>query len=51
LPATPDRFAADKAPDVGVEAAGFFLYFQKGPGVLDRRVDLLPVADDAGVDQ
>jgi len=34
---------------VGIKAAEFLLYLQKGPGVLDGGVDLLPVADDARI--
>ncbi len=39
----------DKSPDVAVEAAKFFLHFEEGSGVLHRRFDLQPVADDAPV--
>jgi len=44
-----DGAAADKLPDVGVEAAEFLLHGQKRACILHRRLDLEPVADDAGV--
>ncbi len=46
-----DGFAADEAPDIGIEAAKFLLDFDEGPGVQDACRDLGPVADDAGIGQ
>src|SRR5712671_226972 len=44
-----DRLAADEAPDIGVEAAEFLLYREKGARVGHGAIDLQLVADDAGV--
>src|SRR3954464_9035575 len=48
-PAVDDRFAADEAPDVRIEAAELALHGEKRLGVADGRVDLQPVAHDAVV--
>src|SRR5690606_26788228 len=48
-PPVHDRAAADEAPDVRVEAAELLLEREKAAGVRDRRLDLLAVADDAGI--
>src|ERR1051326_9534853 len=41
------RLAAGELPDKAVEAAEFLLYDEKRARVLDRRLDLQAVADDA----
>src|ERR1700757_3590955 len=41
--------ATHEGPDVFVEAAKFFLYFQEGLGVRHGGGDFQAVADDAGV--
>src|SRR5690606_31526591 len=48
-PAVHDRLAADEAPDVSIEAAELLLHGEEAAGVRDRGLDLLPVADDAGI--
>src|SRR5439155_6126381 len=48
-PCVDDRVAAGELPDVGIEAAELLLYGEECLGILDRRADLLAVADDAGV--
>ena len=50
-PRVHDGPPAHEAPDVGVEGAELLLDGQEGTGVADRRLDLGPVADDAGVGQ
>src|SRR5258705_87476 len=51
FPSVSDRLAADELPEIRVETAEFFLHSEEGFRVLDRRVDLEPVADDAGVSE
>src|SRR5262249_33714748 len=48
-PAIDDRCAADELPHVPIEAAELLLDREKAARVRDRGLDLLPVADDAGV--
>src|SRR4029079_13520639 len=38
-----------EAPLIRVEASEFLLYLQERPRILDRRLDLAPISDDAGV--
>src|SRR2546422_4013366 len=49
FPGVFDWPAADKAPEIGVEAAEFLLHGQEGFGVLNGGGDFEPVADDARV--
>src|SRR5690242_1009176 len=42
-------FAVDETPQVAVERAEFLLHREERARVRDRRVDLEPVADDAGI--
>src|ERR1700704_5301914 len=46
-----DRATIYEAPLIRVEAAEPRLYVEKRPGVLDRRFDLRPVADDPRICQ
>src|SRR5262245_55695399 len=48
-PAVLDGPTVHETPDVTVQAPMAGLEFERGPRVLDRRLDLEPVADDAGV--
>lgn len=45
----PDRLAVDKAPEVRVETAEFFLDSNEGFRVLNCGANFQPVADNAGV--
>lgn len=51
LPFVDLRLAANEAPDVFVERAEFFLYFQKGAGIGDRSVHFEAIPDDAGIEE
>src|SRR5467141_3397157 len=48
-PAVHDRCASHELPDVAIERTELFLYSEKRLRVGHRRVDLEPVADDAGI--
>src|SRR5262249_15063407 len=49
LPSVLDGTAADEAPKISIKAAKFLLHLQVGSSVLDRRLYLKPVSDDAGI--
>lgn len=44
-----DGLAVGPVPKIAVKAAPFLLYLSKHSGIGHRRLDLQPVADDAGI--